>query len=123
MEEVHNLGGLIPQASPQLYEMPRYILVWFDKYNSAIMSGSVPQASIGKFLSPPKINKKDPNENNWYHEMIDNMQNNTSQLAISQSDLNPPKIPIAQTVGQSWFPPQEWKLFTNQDTIFKTPQP
>jgi len=44
--------------------MLRYILVWFDNYNSAIMNGSVPQVAIGTYLTPPKFNEKDTNERN-----------------------------------------------------------
>lgn len=121
MEEVHNSGCPISQASPQPYGIPRDIIVWYDKYNSTIMSGSVHQATSGISLSAPNLNKKYPNKRNLYQEMLDNMKKNIPQLSISQSDLNPPKTPITQNVGQGWFPPQECKLSTNQDSIFKTP--
>jgi len=55
--------------------------------------------------------------------MIYNIQNIILKPSISQSDLDPPQTPIAQNIGQGWFPPQECKLSTNQDTIFKIPQP
>jgi len=57
IEEVHNLVGPTPQASSQVLEMPRNILVWSDHYNSAIIKESVPQVICGTYLSPSKLNK------------------------------------------------------------------
>jgi len=95
LEKAYNSSGTKPQASPQPYGRLRDILVWFDTYNSVIMSGSVPQDVIGTSLSTHKLNKKDLNEINWYQEIIDNIQNTNSQPSILQNNPNPPQTPIA----------------------------
>lgn len=43
------------------------------------MDENEPSKANGTYLSPPKINKQGPNIYNWYHKVMDQMQNKNTQ--------------------------------------------
>lgn len=67
----------------------------FDTHNIAMMGGDITHDAIGMSLYLTKYNKDNPNECNWFQEMMDNIRKKNSQLTISQKNFNPHQTPIA----------------------------